>query len=176
MLCGVPNTAIQHFSIDVATVFADLSGIGTATAYLENISSKVSIYLFLFDDIVKGPTRSMHRTSLTFNARFSKVSTFFKFIFEDKIKVNSVYLNEPKIHVIVNQEGKANWDIAITSEEKEEEEKPEDESVSLISINLLVVSSLSTSSPPVSSAFSCALLARPRFSLSGFKSESSLLI
>ena len=55
-------------------------------------------------------------------------------IFEDKIKVNSVYLNEPKIHVIVNQEGKANWDIAITSEEKEEEEKPEDESVSLISI------------------------------------------
>ena len=76
---GVPNTAIQHFSIDVATVFADLSGIGTATAYLENISSRVRIYLFLPDDIVNGPTRSMHRTSFTFNARFSKVSTFFKF-------------------------------------------------------------------------------------------------
>lgn len=47
--------------------------------------------------------------------------------FDDRIQIVSVKVDEPTVHVIVNDAGKANYDIVVQSDEPPETEQPSDE-------------------------------------------------
>ncbi|MFV0346249.1 MAG: AsmA-like C-terminal region-containing protein [Bacteroidales bacterium] len=60
-------------------------------------------------------------------------------LFGDNIEINKVLVNEPNINLLINKNGKANWDIYV-SETDSTEAQPEDESTSSTGLNLSEVS------------------------------------
>lgn len=76
---------------------------------------KVSIGL---DDLQVIGTGYFDADTLLFTHRLDATVDFMSFIRGSNMSVNTVYLESPRIHAIVNNEGFTNWDIVKTADEK----------------------------------------------------------
>jgi uncharacterized protein involved in outer membrane biogenesis len=70
---------------------------------------KVSIAL---DDLTVVGTNEFEKDTLISAKRFDASANLFSVIKGEDIKVHGIYLESPRIHALVNKDGKANWDIA----------------------------------------------------------------
>lgn len=52
-------------------------------------------------------------------------------LFKDEMQVNGIYLNQPRVQALVNEDGKANWDIMIPSDQQEEADTIEGQPLSV---------------------------------------------
>jgi len=77
---------------------------------------KVSIRL---EDLSVVGTEFYAKDTLLSTKSFDASVNLMSVIKGDNIKVSGIYLESPRIHALVNKEGKANWDIT-----KEDKEKP----------------------------------------------------
>src|SRR5688572_7844464 len=64
------------------------------------------------DDLTVVGTGEFAEDTLLSTKSFDASVNLFSLIKGDDIKVNGVYLQSPRIHALVNKDGKANWDIA----------------------------------------------------------------
>jgi uncharacterized protein involved in outer membrane biogenesis len=70
---------------------------------------KVSITI---DDLNVVGTDVFEKDTLISAKRFDASANLFSVIKGDDIKIHGIYLESPRIHALVNKDGKANWDIA----------------------------------------------------------------